>query len=259
MAVDRQVEPAPESGSMKAGRRPRPAIEELETAVGHVFANRDLLARALTHVSATPTGQRGQTYQRLEFLGDRVLGLAVADMLCRLFPEADEGELSRRLADLVRKETCADVARDWDAGSHLRLGGSEARSGGRDKTALLGDVCEAIIAAVYLDGGYPAACGVVERSFAGRMAAPRNLRDSKTSLQEWAQARGLPPPAYRLIARSGPDHAPIFTIGVDVEGFSACEAEGPSKRAAEQTAAGAFMRREGLLDSDSAEPVSVQA
>ena len=174
----------------------------LEERIGYRFADAALLERALTHISAL-MGQRsrGGSYQRLEFLGDHVLGLAVSDMLFRAYPKADEGELSRRLADLVRKETCADVARAIDLGAAIRLGASEAQrrrpAAHRRSSA---DVCEALIGAVFLDGGYAAAAALVERFWGERMLTPaRPLRDAKTLLQEWAQARGLPTPAYREV------------------------------------------------------------
>ncbi len=222
------------------------AIHELEAQLGHVFADKDLLHKALTHVSAVVGAKRTQTYQRLEFLGDRVLGLVVSEMLCQAFPNAEEGELSRRLADLVRKESCAEVARDLGVSPFLRLGGSEVKSG-RDNEAILADVCESIIGAIFLDAGYDVTKTQVMRWFLPRMQAPkRPLRDAKTSLQEWVQARGLATPAYREISRTGPAHAPHFVIGVDVEGFVTVEANGTSKRAAEQAAAEAFMVREGV-------------
>ncbi|MDB5650536.1 MAG: ribonuclease [Hyphomicrobiales bacterium] len=229
-------------------RPPKPPICDLEGAIGHNFADPELLRRALTHVSAVPADTaRSETYQRLEFLGDRVLGLAVCDMLCTAFPDAAEGELSRRLADLVRKESCAEVAIDWGVGVHLRLGEGEAQTGGRRKTAILGDVCEAIIGAVYLDAGFEVARDVVVRAWTARMNAPkRPLRDAKTALQEWAQARGRPTPLYREVSRSGPAHAPVFVIGVEIDGFEPAEASGHSKRIAEQAAAEAFMIREGV-------------
>lgn len=228
-------------------RGPRPKIEELESSLGHTFKDRDILKRALTHVSAVSGGKRTETYQRLEFLGDRVLGLSVSHLLYGMFPGADEGELSRRLADLVRKETCAEVARSWGVGPHLRLGLGESQTGGREKTAILGDACEALIGAVFVDGGFDEAQNLVRRSFADRMKMPRrSLRDAKTALQEWAQARGLDPPNYREMSRSGPAHAPRFTISVAIDGFDPCSAEGASKRTAEQSAAEAFMEREGI-------------
>jgi ribonuclease-3 len=174
-----------------------------------------------------------------------VLGLAVAHMLHDAFPGESEGELSRRLAALVRKETCAEVAEEWDVGPHMRLGEGEAQTGGRQKRALLGDVCEAIIGAVFLDGGAAAAERVVRKAFRGRMAAGgRDLRDAKTRLQEWAQARGLATPRYLVAARSGPDHAPSFEVVVEVKGFDVTRGAGASKRSAEQAAAAAFLARE---------------
>jgi len=218
---------------------------QLEGKLGHTFVDRDLLTLALTHVSAAAVGRRG-TYQRLEFLGDRVLGLVVADMLYAAFPSAEEGELSRRLADLVRRESCAEVALEWGSEAHVRLGDGE-RQAGTSKTAIFSDVCESLIGAVFLDAGYEAARAVVTRAFEPRMRSPRRpLRDPKTALQEWAQARGLEPPAYKEIARAGPDHAPEFTMSVALKGYYPAEAKGTSKRGAEQAAAAIFIAREGI-------------
>lgn len=220
-------------------------LASLEARIGHSFEDVTLIAAALTHVSAA-SGTKRTTYQRLEFLGDRVLGLVVSEMLYGAFPNASEGELSRRLADLVRKESCADVALEWGVQAHIRLGDSE-KATGATKTAILGDVCESIIGAVFLDGGYSEARSVVSRAFEPRMLSPRRpLRDAKTALQEWAQARGLPTPLYREASRRGPDHAPEFTISVEIPGFPLAEAQGGSKRLAEQAAAAAFMSREGI-------------
>ena len=244
--MDCAVEPAVPARAlgMSAGR---PPIEALEVSIGHVFRDRSLLKWALTHVSAVGVAKRAQTYERLEFLGDRVLGLSISELLFETFPKAEEGEMSRRFAELVRKETCADVARAWGVGPHLYLGPSEMRSGGRSKIAILGDACEALIAAVFLDSDYQTARTVVWRAFADRIVtlSPPVL-DPKTILQEWAQGRGYPVPMYREIARTGPDHKPEFVIGVELPGFELCEASGASKRIAEQAAAAAFMEREGL-------------
>lgn len=221
----------------------------LEARIGHRFDDAALIGTALTHVSGA-SGPKRVTYQRLEFLGDRVLGLVVSEMLYAAFPDAEEGELSRRLADLVRKESCAEVALEWGVQAHILLGESE-KSTGAVKTAILGDVCESIIGAVFLDGGYLAARNVVAHAFEPRMRAPRRpLRDAKTALQEWAQARGLPTPLYRELARRGPDHAPVFTISVEVAGYALAEATGGSKRLAEQAAAGTFIAREGIDQDD---------
>lgn len=221
---------------------------ELEDKIGYSFADKVLLERALTHISAaSPKHGRGGSYQRLEFLGDHVLGLIVSDMLFRAYPRADEGELSRRLADLVRRDTCADVGRVLELGAALKLGNSEANSGGRRRTAILADVCEALIGAVFIDGGYPAAAALIEKFWQERMLKPPlPLRDPKTQLQEWAQARGLPAPSYREIARTGPHHDPEFRVCVDVAERLPAEGLGRSKRAAEQAAATAMLTREGV-------------
>jgi ribonuclease III len=228
----------------KAPRRRRGTA--LEERIGYKFKDGALLESALTHISALK-GQRNRahSYQRLEFLGDHVLGLVISDLLFRGFPKADEGELSRRLADLVRKETCAEIARNIELGTAVRLGSSEANAGGRKRPAILADVCEALIGAVYLDGGYPAAEGLVERLWQVRMQATAPpQRDSKTVLQEWAQARGLPTPTYREVGRTGPDHSPEFRVAVELKSFAPAEGTGRSKRIAEQAAAAAMLTRE---------------
>ena len=225
------------------------AEARLQTRLGHAFDDRELLSRALTHGSATArSGGPDASYQRLEFLGDRVLGLAIATMLHKAFPKADEGELARRLNQLVRRETCAEVARDLELGDAVLLGDSEAQTGGKRKTAILADVCEAVIAAVYLDGGLEAAQNLIERLWGPRMTSYSGpLRDPKTMLQEWAQGRGKPAPRYTMTERSGPDHAPSFTVRVDIEGYEPAQGAGGSKRIAEQRAAEAALLREGLL------------
>jgi len=233
-------------------RRPV-AVQALQERLGHVFADANLLDRALTHSSAVAGPDKSGSYQRLEFLGDRVLGLAVADMLLRQFPDATEGELSRRLAVLVRAETCAAVARTVGLDAAIQLG-KGTRSRARLTTTMLGDVCEAVIGAVYLDASYPVAAAMVERLWQEHMLAPpRPLRDAKTVLQEWAQGRGLPTPVYTEVARSGPHHNPEFRIAVQLPGIAAAEGVGRSKRAAEQAAAAAMLAREGVAMDDSNE------
>ena len=223
----------------------RADLSVLEQRLGYTFQDRALLERALTHVSTT--SRRADSFQRLEFLGDRVLGLAAADLLVRAYPEAAEGELSRRLAYTVRRETCAGVAADWDVAPFIRLGRSEAQAGGATKAAILSDVCESLIGAVHLDGGFAAAAALVARAFGSKLSAgDRPLQDAKTALQEWAQARGLGTPLYEAIDRAGPDHAPDFTVAVRIEGCDAAEGRGGSKRVAEQAAAEAFLAREGV-------------
>ena len=221
----------------------------LEDRIGYKFADKALLERALTHISALSGGpqNRGGSYQRLEFLGDHDLGLVISDMLYRAFPKANEGELSRRLADLVRKETCAEVARAMDLGPALKLGNSESHAGGRLRATILADVCESLVGAVFIDGGYQEADKLVERFWKARMLKPlRPLRDPKTILQEWAQARGLPTPAYRELARTGPHHDPEFRVAVVLPDRPPAEGVGSSKRSAEQAAAAAMLTRVGV-------------
>jgi len=217
-----------------------------QARLGHQFSDAGLLVRALTHSSmATPNRDDNQ---RLEFLGDRVLGLVMAEALLSQDQAATEGQLAPRFNALVRKEACADVAREIDLGAVLKLGRSEMLSGGRRKEALLGDAMEAVIAAVYLDAGFEAARAVVLRLWGKRIGAVKDdARDAKTALQEWAQARGLPPPDYVELARSGPDHAPVFTISAQLKNGQSAEATAGSKRQAEQAAA------RGLLDELQAE------
>jgi ribonuclease III len=208
--------------------------------LGHEFRDAALLLRALTH------GSRGGEVdnERLEFLGDRVLGLAVAEALLAADPRASEGQIAPRFNALVRRESCAEVARSIDLGAALKLGRSEMLGGGRRRDALLADAMEAVIAAIYLDAGFEAARGVVLRLWGDRVrAAPEDARDAKTALQEWAQGRGLPPPTYEEVGRSGPDHAPRFVIEARLQTGEAERAEGGSKRTAEHAAAAALLRR----------------
>src|SRR5215467_10904958 len=242
------------AGSTAADQIPKPARRRrrdtagFEQRIGYRFKDPALLELALTHISALSGARnRAASYQRLEFLGDHVLGLVISDMLFRAFARADEGEMSRRLADLVRKEACADVGRAIGLGAAIRLGASEANAGGRMRTAILADVCEALVGAVYLDGGYEAAVKLIERLWSERMRTPaRPLRDSKTVLQAWAQARGLPTTAYREIERKGPDHDPEFPRTVELPHLAPPECLGRSNRAGEQAAAAAMLTRAGV-------------
>ncbi|MAU48071.1 MAG: ribonuclease III [Yangia sp.] len=216
-------------------------IAALEQRLGHRFADPERLRRALTHSSMSAPGREDN--QRLEFLGDRVLGLVMAEALLSEDRGASEGQLAPRFNALVRKEACAEVAREIDLGAALKLGRSEMMSGGRRKMALLGDAMEAVIAAVYLDAGFGTAKALVRRLWGDRIArVEEDARDAKTSLQEWAQARGMVPPSYTEVAREGPDHAPVFTIEARLENGAAARATAGSKRKAEQQAAS------GLLD-----------
>jgi ribonuclease-3 len=222
--------------------------------LGHDFARPALLAEALTHPSALPAGPKGRrgarrtapppNYERLEFLGDRVLGLVVADLLWRRFDREPEGLLTQRHAQLVRRETLAAVAAEIGLDGLVQLSPAEAASGGARSPAILADVMEAVIAAIYLDGGFAAAFAFIERRWGPRLAEMhRPPRDPKTLLQEWAQGRGLPLPEYRVVATSGPDHALQFTIAVRVAGQEEARATASSKRAAETGAAAALLER----------------
>jgi ribonuclease-3 len=228
------------------------ARETLEARLGYAFKNPALLDQALTHISATTNGStRSESYQRLEFLGDRVLDLVVAELLYAKFPDEEEGDLNQRLSELVRAETCADVAVEMDVGSAVKIAPSEARSGGRKKTALLADACEAVVAAVYLDGGYGPARALIEKFWQKHMLHPRRPpRDGKSVLQEWAASRGLGTPEYKQIERAGPDHDPVFRIEVTVKGFEPAVGEARAKRTAEKAAAIAFLTREGVWTKD---------
>lgn len=210
--------------------------------IGHRFTDPGLLVRAVTHASISSDTRPDN--QRLEFLGDRVLGLVMAEALLAADTGASEGQLAPRFNALVRKETCADVAREIDLGSVLKLGRSESMSGGRRKQALLGDGMEAVIAAVYLDAGFNAARDMIIRLWGKRIErVEADARDAKTALQEWAQARRLEPPSYTEIARSGPDHAPVFTVEARLATGETAQAQAPSKRAAEQAAAKSLLGR----------------
>lgn len=210
------------------------------------FKSPDLLEEALTHASLSTAVQRDN--QRMEFLGDRVLGLVIAEALLNDDPDASEGTLAPRLNAMVRKETCAEVAADIGLGAVLRMGRSEMLSGGRRKTALLGDGMEAVIAAVYLDSDYATARDLILRLWGKRISsAEAQARDAKTALQEWAQARGMTPPDYVETSRRGPDHAPLFVIEARLDNGMKADAEARSKRAAQQDAAAKLL---ALLENE---------
>ena len=215
-------------------------LKSFEKRIGYTFSDPALLIRAVTHSSVG--SQNREDNQRLEFLGDRVLGLVMAGALLEGDTEASEGQLAPRFNALVRKETCADVAREIDLGAVLRLGRSEMLSGGRRKQALLGDAMEAVIAAVYRDSGFDAARDLILRLWGARIGQVKDdARDAKTALQEWAQARGMKPPSYVELSRSGPDHAPVFEIAARLENGAEATASAGSKRQAEQAAAQALL------------------
>jgi ribonuclease III len=229
----------------------RPDLKELQERIGYQFRNTLLLHEALTHSSAA-YGQKGvANYERLEFLGDRVLGLAMAEHLFQVYPEAAEGDLARRFNSLVRKETCAEVAEEFELGPYIKLGDSEAMAGGRRKRTILGDACEAVLGAIYLDGGWEPVKQVVTSFWARRAADLASIPlDAKTALQEWVQGRGeVKLPRYLKVAASGPDHQPVFVYEVRVEGLEPARGKGSSRRSAEQAAAAAMLVREGVWDT----------
>ena len=212
-------------------------MDPLEEKLGHVFSDKALLRRALTHASA----DAAISNERLEFLGDRVLGLVVAEKLYALYPNDAEGVLALKFNALARGAACARAAEKAGLGEHLILAQSEQVSGGRAKPAILSGVCEAVIAALYLDGGLDVARAFIEKYWDGQFEAlTMEMRDAKTRLQEWAQGRGrgeAGAPVYALLSRKGPDHAPRFTVEVKVSGHDPATGEGGSKREAEQDAA----------------------
>ena len=219
----------------------------LKNALGYEFTSLALLQQALTHRSLAKEPQ--QSYERLEFLGDRILGYIIADLLLEAFPEEQEGSLSKRHADLVRRETLAEIASQAGFGAHIHMSRGEADAGGRNNQAILSDICESLIAAIYRDGGIDPARRFIEKFWHERLRLPDSPpEDAKTKLQEGAQGRGLPLPDYKVVGREGPDHAPVFTIRLLVEGRDAVVGIGASKRAAERAAAGILLERMATND-----------
>ena len=226
--------------------RPR-KYADLETALGYRFKDRKLLERALTHASVRSNSASRLDNERLEFLGDRVLGLAVAEMLHHSLPDHSEGELARYFNRLVRGAACAAVGREADIGKHLILSDSEAESGGRDKDTILANAVEALLGAVFVEGGFDAGRDAVKRLWGERFdLSPSVIVDPKSALQEWAQGQGLPLPRYAEVSREGPDHAPRFIAEARLKGHEPATGEGTSKRQAEQAAAAELLRREGV-------------
>ena len=223
------------------------AVAALEARLRRSFADRDLLERALTHASVGEGARRVRDNERLEFLGDRVLGLLAAERLVELYPADREGELSPRLQALVNRHTCARIARRMGLGPALKLSPGESKTGGRDKDGVLGDACEALLGAVYLDAGMDAARDMFLREWAEEFTAldePR-IQDPKSKLQEWSLASKRTLPIYRVLERTGPDHAPFFVVEVRVDNLPPANAEGRSRQEAEKAAALALLRREG--------------
>ncbi len=210
----------------------------LEQDIGYVFKDKDLAITALTHSSYGDGRSKNANNERLEFLGDRVLGLLTADKLFA-FDNGDEGSMARRLNALVRKETCARVARLVNLGVYLLISPSEDRQGGRDKTSILGDACEAVLAALYLDGGLGSAQEFYDSHWRAEIenVMAKSTKDPKTDLQEKASAQGYGLPEYAVLERSGPDHRPLFVIEVDIAGLGKAKGTGKSKKDAERYAA----------------------
>jgi ribonuclease-3 len=222
------------------------AIEALEKRLGHAFGDRELLERALTHASATGGSAKIASNERLEFLGDRVLGLIIADALVSRDGAANVGDLSKRLHVLVSGDICARVAREIGLGDALRLQGASPASGVRENTTILSDACEALIAALYLELGLERTSSIVLKLWERFLDEPLDLGlvNPKSELQEWAAANGHAQPVYRVLARSGPDHRPIFTVAVALGSVAPVTAEGGSVRIAEKAAALALLTRE---------------
>ena len=230
------------------------AVVRLQENLGHRFRDPALLELALTHASVghgAPVDARGRPIgdnQRLEFMGDRVLGLLVAERLMKDFPQADEGVMSNRLHSLVDKPACARVAEAVGVGPAMRLAPGETRQGGRRREGILGDAMEAILAAVYYDGGLDAARAVFDRVWHHEIETPpsRIGLNPKSALQEWAMAQARPLPKYRIVEQTGSAHAPTFTVEASVEGYQPLTAKGRSRQDAEKAAAAALLAREGV-------------
>ncbi len=225
-------------------------FKELEKQLGYRFKNESLLECALTHASVRGGKPVRADNERLEFVGDRVLGLAIAGFLNESFPHAKEGELARRYNSLVRGETCARIGRALEIGPRLILSEAESQSGGRDKDTILADAMEAILGAIFIEAGFDAARGCVLKLWQPLLheQRPQVAADAKTALQEWAQGRGLALPHYSVVSREGPDHAPMFTAEVRVRPLEPARGEGTSKRLAEQAAAASLLEREGVVE-----------
>lgn len=249
-------------------------LKSYQANLGYSFKDQALLREALTHGSARAAEPKrskktsqtakskktkpeaklaaaasGIDNERLEFLGDRVLGLVVAELLIGHCPQASEGELALRFNAMVRAETCAEIAEKLDLGSVLRMSQSEESSGGRKKTSILADACEALLGAMFLDGGYEEARRFIRIHWETYLAASSSRpKDAKSALQEWAASQGMGIPKYEEVSRSGPPHNPQFVIKVSLKSLQSAEGTGKSKRASEQEAAAAMLQREGVWD-----------
>ncbi|GJL94726.1 MAG: ribonuclease 3 [Hyphococcus sp.] len=223
----------------------------LEGRLGYQFKNQTLIKRAMTHSSLSGGNKTVRDLERLEFLGDRVLGLLTAEELWRRYPDYSEGDLAPRLNALVRKETCAKAALHLGVDEYILMSEWEESSGGRKKKAILGDVMEALLGALYIDGGLEVARGVYDQYWTPNLERlARAHRDAKTALQEWSQQKKLGAPEYKVLNADGPDHAPAFKIEVRVKGFSPAVGEGTSKRKSQMAAARVFLTREKIWNEN---------
>lgn len=229
----------------------KPSLQELEDRLGYSFEDKGRLRLALTHASlrygSAKSGTETDDNERLEFLGDRVLGLIIAERLEEYYPQAREGELAKWFNRLVRKETCADVARQLQLGPHIKMSQSEAENGGRNKKTILADACEALLGAIFLDAGYEKAREIVRNYWDPRLSSQSEAPiDAKSALQEWALAQHMPLPQYVEVSREGPPHMPKFISEVRLDGLQPEQGQGGSKRVAEQNAAQRMLEREGV-------------
>lgn len=246
MAVGRALAKDVYEDQLMTTARKTPEIAELTARIGYEFAAPELLQDALKHPSLAGFRQRKKgpmSYERLEFLGDRVLGLIIAQWLYEKFPDASEGELAKRHAALVNRDILRTIATEIGLGQHLRLARGEEANAGRKNLATLPDAMEALLGALYLDGGLKAAADFIHRYWQKDIAVPEAPADPKTALQEWAQGQGLPLPQYKVVEHSGPAHAPKFMIEVTVKGHPPATAMGNSKRAAQKAAAQVLLRQ----------------
>lgn len=241
----------PKRTRLRAKAKPRAprlsdeALGAVEAAIKYTFKDKALLHRAMTHPSVIAAeDMMHHSNQRLEFLGDRVLGLVIAERLIERYPTEREGQLAPRLNAYVRKEACAEAVRHIGLGEYMIMSSSDEADGGRLRDGALGDLCEAVIAAIYKDGGLKVARTFIERAWAPQFSKPvESAKDAKTTLQEWAQQRGLALPRYEVIDRTGPDHAPEFTIKVTLENGTHAEATGTSKQDAQRSAASLLLEQ----------------
>lgn len=214
------------------------AFEQLQQTIEYQFKDISLLQTAMTHSSVSMNNEDAANYERLEFLGDRVLGLVMADLLYRRYPEEKEGDLAKRHAALVQGKTLSKIAQQIYLGEIMILSDSERAAGGAENSHMLADGMEALLGAIYLDSDITVCRNLISDLWGDLLDVMiEPPQDPKTALQEWAQGRGLPLPEYEMTDREGPDHAPVFTLRVTVQGFDAAEAKGPSRRAAEKKAA----------------------